>query len=256
MILKLISIVPYYNEAWDILHRRQRWHRERVILLNILVVEDEIQLADTLAEILRRKKYQVDTVFDGEDGLDYARTGIYDCILLDIMLPVRSGTEIVRILRAENNSTPIMLLTAKSEIEDKITGLDCGADDYLTKPFSTGELLARIRALTRRKGEVEVDYLHFEELRLNRQTYALFQGDNSIKLSLKEFQIMEMLMANPGQIFAKERFIEKIWGYESDVEYNNIEVYISFLRKKLTAIQSDVQIRTARGIGYFLEKKA
>lgn len=229
---------------------------ERVMALNILIVEDEVQLADTLAEILRRNKYNVDAVFDGEDGLEYARSGIYDCILLDIMLPIRSGIEVVRILRQEKNSVPIMLLTAKSEVEDKIQGLDCGADDYLTKPFSTGELLARIRALTRRKGEVEVDYLRFEELMLNRQTYAMIQGDNSMKLSLKEYQIMEILMSNPGQIMPKERFIEKIWGYESDVEYNNIEVYISFLRKKLAAIQSTVQIRTARGIGYFLEKKA
>lgn len=222
----------------------------------ILVVEDEVQLADTLVEILKRNKYNVDTVFDGDDGLEYARTGIYDCILLDIMLPVRSGTEIVQILRREKNATPIMLLTAKSEVEDKIHGLDCGADDYLTKPFSTGELLARIRALTRRKGEVEVDCLHFAELQLNRQTYDLIQGENRMKLSLKEYQIMEMLLSNPEQIIPKERFIEKIWGYESDVEYNNIEVYISFLRKKLTAIHSTVQIRTARGIGYFLEKKA
>lgn len=224
--------------------------------MKILVVEDEVQLADTLAEILKRNKYNMDTVFDGDDGLEYARTGIYDCILLDIMLPVRSGTEIVQILRREKNATPIMLLTAKSEVEDKIHGLDCGADDYLTKPFSTGELLARIRALTRRKGEVEVDCLHFAELQLNRQTYDLIQGENRMKLSLKEYQIMEMLLSNPEQIIPKERFIEKIWGYESDVEYNNIEVYISFLRKKLTAIHSTVQIRTARGIGYFLEKKA
>ena len=164
--------------------------------------------------------------------------------MLDIMLPVRCGTEIVQILRQEKNATPIMLLTAKSEVEDKIHGLDCGADDYLTKPFSTGELLARIRALTRRKGEVEVDCLHFAELQLNRQTYDLIQGENRMKLSLKEYQIMEMLLSNPEQIIPKERFIEKIWGYESDVEYNNIEVYISFLRKKLTAIHSTVQIRT------------
>lgn len=224
------------------------------MILNILVVEDEIQLADTLAEILKRNKYQVDAVFDGDDGLEYARTGIYDCIILDIMLPVRSGTEIVHILRQEKIATPIMLLTAKSEVEDKIHGLDCGADDYLTKPFSTGELLARIRALTRRKGEVEVDEIHFDTLCLNRNTYALIQGENSMKLSLKEFQIMELLMSNPGRILPKERFIEKIWGYESDVEYNNIEVYISFLRKKLAAIQSDVRISTARGIGYYLEK--
>lgn len=225
-----------------------------MVTLNILVVEDEIQLADTLSEILRRNKYKVDAVYDGGDGLDYARTGIYDCILLDIMLPVRSGVEVVRILRQEKISTPVMLLTAKSEVEDKINGLDCGADDYLTKPFSTGELLARIRALTRRKGEVEVDCLQFGQLCLDRQTYDLSQSENSIKLSLKEYQIMEMLLANPRRIIPKERFIEKIWGYESDVEYNNIEVYISFLRKKLHAIDSPVQIRTARGIGYSLEE--
>ena len=176
--------------------------------MNILVVEDEVQLADTLAEILKRNKYNVDAVFDGDDGLEYARTGIYDCILLDIMLPVRSGTEIVRILRAEKNPTPIMLLTAKSEVEDKIHGLDCGADDYLTKPFSTGELLARIRALTRRKGEVEVDSLHFDTLQLNRQTYSLVLGENSVKLSLKEYQIMEMVLSTPGQILRKAGLIE------------------------------------------------
>lgn len=221
--------------------------------MKILIVEDEVQLADTIAEILKRNKYNVDTVFDGDDGYEYARTGIYDCILLDVMLPVRDGFEVVRLLRQDKISTPIMLLTAKSEVEDKIHGLDNGADDYLTKPFSSGELLARIRALTRRKGEVEVDSLHFTQLQLNRQTHTLFQNQNSVKLSLKEYQIMEMLMANPGQILTKERFIEKIWGYESDVEYNNIEVYISFLRKKLISIQSTVQIKTARGIGYYLE---
>ena len=222
--------------------------------MKILVVEDEVQLADTLAEILKRNKYNVDTVFDGDDGLEYARTGIYDCILLDIMLPVRSGTEIVQILRQEKNATPIMLLTAKSEVEDKIHGLDCGADDYLTKPFSTGELLARIRALTRRKGEVEVDCLHFAELQLNRQTYDLIQGENRMKLSLKEYQIMEMLLSNPEQIIPKERFIEKIWGYESDVEYNNIEVYISFLRRKLAHLHSAVKIKTLRMLGYCLTR--
>lgn len=171
------------------------------------------------------------------------------------MLSIYNGIEIVYLLRQEKNATPIMLLTTKSEVEDKINGLDCGVDDYLTKPFSTGELLARIRALIRRNGEVEVDSMHFEELQLNRHTYALSQGLNNIKLILKEFQIMEILMLNSGHIMLKERFIEKIWGYESDVEYNNIEVYISFLQKKLLAIKSNVQISTARGIGYFLEKK-
>ena len=223
--------------------------------MNILVVEDEVQLADTLAEILKRNKYNVDTVFDGDDGLEYARTGIYDCILLDIMLPVRSGTEIVRILRQEKNATPIMLLTAKSEVEDKIHGLDCGADDYLTKPFSTGELLARIRALTRRKGEVEVDCLHFGELQLNRQTYDLIQGDSRMKLSLKEYQIMELLMANQNAIISAELMMEKIWGYDTDTEISVVWVNISYLRKKLSQIGSGVSIKAVRNQGYTLEYK-
>lgn len=223
--------------------------------MNVLVVEDEVQLADTLVEILKRNKYNVDAVYDGQDGYDYGKSDIYDCILLDIMLPKMNGIEVVRRLRNEKISTPVLLLTAKSEVEDKINGLDCGADDYLTKPFNTGELLARIRALTRRKGEVETDVLKYGALTLNRQTYSLVNNTNSVNLSLKEFQIMEMLVANPGQIVTKERFIEKIWGYESDVEYNNIEVYISFLRKKLVSIESNVKIKTARSIGYFLEDK-
>lgn len=223
--------------------------------MNILVVEDEEQLADTLKEILKRNKYNVDTVLNGTDGFLYAKTGIYDCILLDVMLPGMNGFDVVRELRREKISTPVMMLTAKSDVEDKIHGLDCGADDYLTKPFSTEELLARIRALTRRKGEVAVDDLEVDHLKLSKQTYTLSHGEKSIKLSLKEFQIMEILMTNANQIVPKERFIEKIWGYESNVEYNNIEVYISFLRKKLHAINSDVEIHTARGIGYFLEKR-
>ena len=222
--------------------------------MKLLLVEDEIPLADALSEILKRNKYSVDAVYDGEDGLEYAKTGLYDCIVLDIMLPRMDGIQVLRKLRTTGFSTPVMLLTAKSEVEDIISGLDCGADDYLTKPFSTGELLARIRALTRRTGDVIPDCYQFYDLKLNMRSYALSTDSNSIKLSLKEYQIMEMLLANPRRIIPKERFIEKIWGYESDVEYNNIEVYISFLRKKLHAIDSPVQIRTARGIGYSLEE--
>ena len=151
--------------------------------------------------------------------------------------------------------TPVLLLTAKSDVADKINGLDSGADDYLTKPFVTGELLARIRALTRRTGEVAVDGLQFHNLRLDSQNYTLSYGQEQIKLSLKEYQIMEIFMSNPKQIVSKEFFIEKIWGYESDVEYNNIEVYISFLRKKLQSIHANISIKTARGIGYFLEEQ-
>ena len=223
--------------------------------MKILVVEDEEALAAALTEILKRNQYSVDTVDNGEDGLEYALTGLYDCIVLDIMLPVMDGLTVLRQLRKRKISTPVMLLTAKSDIDDKINGLDCGADDHLTKPFVTGELLARIRALTRRTGEVNVDTFNFHGLTLNKQTYMLSYGNNSVKLSLKEYQIMEVLLMNPNQIITKERFIEKIWGFESDVEYNNIEVYISFLRKKIQSIQSKATIHTARGVRYYLEEK-
>ena len=221
--------------------------------MKILIVEDEVALADALSEILRRNKYAVDAVYDGEDGLDYALTDIYDCILLDIMLPKRNGLDVLRELRKQHISTPVLLLTARSDTEDKITGLDSGADDYLTKPFVSGELLARVRSLTRRRGEVVTDAFTFGDISLNMGTFSLSREENSFKLSLKEYQIMEMLIANPRQLIPKERFLEKIWGYDSDAEYNNVEVYISFLRKKLTALGSSVTIRTARGIGYFLE---
>lgn len=221
--------------------------------MKILVVEDEAALADALSEILKRNKYAVDTVYDGEDGLAYGMTDIYDCIILDIMLPKMNGLDVVRTLRKQHISTPVLLLTAKSDVEDKIKGLDSGADDYLTKPFVSGELLARVRSLTRRKGEVVTDEFTFGDIALNKSTFSLSREGQFLKLSLKEYQIMELLIANPKQLIPKERFIEKIWGYESDVEYNNVEVYISFLRKKLSAIGSCVTIKTARGIGYFLE---
>ena len=223
--------------------------------MRILVIEDEVQLADAVSEILKRNKYFVDTVYDGADGLDYALTGVYDCILLDVMLPKMNGFEVLSNLRQEKISTPVIMLTAKSEVEDKITGLDGGADDYITKPFNTNELLAKIRATTRRKGElVDDNCISFENLKLMKNSCSIAYGENDIKLSLKEFQIMELLISNPHRILPKERIIEKIWGYESDVEYNNIEVYISFLRKKLSTMCSDIQIKTARGIGYSLEK--
>lgn len=222
--------------------------------MKLLVVEDEVQLADALSEILKRNMYSVDTVYNGTDGLDNALTGVYNCIILDIMLPGMSGIDVLRNLRKEKINTPVLLLTARSEVEDKINGLDCGADDYLTKPFVTGELLARVRALTRRKGElVDENRLDYNGLELAKNTCSVVWQGNDVKLSLKEYQIMELLISNPHRILPKERIIEKIWGYESDVEYNNIEVYISFLRKKLTAISAPVQIKTARGIGYSLE---
>ena len=169
------------------------------------------------------------------------------------MLPKMNGIDVLKCLRKRKISTPVLLLTAKSDTEDKINGLDSGADDYLTKPFISGELLARVRSLTRRKGEVVTDEFTFGDIALNKSTFSLSKDGQFVKLSLKEYQIMELLIANPRQLIPKERFIEKIWGYESDVEYNNVEVYISFLRKKLSVVGSSVTIKTARGIGYFLE---
>ena len=222
--------------------------------MKILVVEDEVQLADALSEILKRNMYSVDTVYNGIDGLDNALTGVYDCIILDIMMPGMNGIEVLKNLRKEKISTPVIMLTAKSETDDKINGLDCGADDYLTKPFITGELLARVRALTRRRGDiVDENRVEFGSMELHKNTCSISCGGKDVKLSLKEYQIMELLIANPRQILPKERIIEKIWGYESDVEYNNIEVYISFLRKKINSVGAPVQIKTARGIGYSLE---
>lgn len=222
--------------------------------MRILIVEDEVSLADAITAILKKEQYFVDAVYDGRDGLDYALSGIYDLILLDIMLPKMNGIDVLREIRKNNISTPVMLLTARSEVSDKIKGLDCGADDYLTKPFNKGELLARIRALTRRKGEIPSNELVFGDITLNQSTYELICGGLNVKLGAKEFRIIQMLMYAPGNIISKDEFIEKIWGYDSDAEYNSIEVYISFLRKKLGAIKSTVQIKASRGIGYYIEE--
>ena len=222
--------------------------------MRILIVEDEYSLAEAVTAILKKEQYFVDAVYDGRDGLDYAMSDIYDLILLDIMLPKMNGLDVLKEIRKNNISTPVMLLTAKSEVTDKITGLDCGADDYLTKPFNKGELLARVRALTRRKGEIPSNELEFGDIVLNQSTYELSCGTLNVKLGAKEFRIMQMLMFAPKNIISKDEFIEKIWGYDSEAEYNSIEVYISFLRKKLSAIKSQVQIKASRGIGYYLEE--
>lgn len=222
--------------------------------MRILIVEDEVSLADAVTAILKKEQYFVDAVYDGRDGLDYALSGIYDLILLDIMLPKMNGLDVLREIRKNNISTPVMLLTARTQVNDKIQGLDCGADDYLTKPFNKGELLARIRALTRRKGEIPSNELAFGDIILNQSTYELICGNLNVKLGAKEFRIMQMLMFAPKSIISKDEFIEKIWGYDSEAEYNSIEVYISFLRKKLGAIKSSVQIKASRGIGYYIEE--
>ncbi len=221
--------------------------------MKILVVEDEIGLADAIGAILQKEKYTVDIANDGKAGLENALTDEYDCIILDIMLPKMNGLDVLTYLRVKDIETPVLLLTAKSEIDDKIRGLDCGADDYLTKPFSTGELLARIRAMTRRKG-ITVDINpKFGDITLDLKKGEIICGTNSIVLGRKEFQMMELLMSNSGQIVTKEDFVRKIWGYDDDSEYNNVEVYISFLRKKLQTLHSNVQIKTRRSIGYCLE---
>lgn len=222
--------------------------------MKVLIVEDEIRLADTLSQIMTENKYLVDTVNDGQDGLDYAMSNIYDIIVLDVMLPKMNGFDVVRSLRKAKISTPVILLTAKDEVNDKITGLDSGADDYLTKPFVPDELLARIRALTRRQGEVVMNELSFSDLTLNISMYMLQKDGKSIHLGLKEFEVMRLLITNPSIVVSKDDMISKIWGMESDAEDNNVEVYISFLRKKLQYLGSKVTISTQRKIGYFLEE--
>ena len=221
--------------------------------MRILVIEDEAALADALEEILKQNNYMVDVVYRGPDGLDYASSGIYDLILLDIMLPGMDGLTILKTLRQRQISTPVILLTAKSEVSDIITGLDAGSDDYLAKPFSTGELLARIRALSRRSNNYTGELLTFEDLTLNRGTMELSCHNDTIRLGLKEVQIMELFLKNPRQIMSKDLLLEKVWGIDSNAEYNNIEVYISFLRQKLSSLGTAAQIRTIRGVVYQLE---
>lgn len=223
--------------------------------MKVLIVEDEIRLADTLSQIMTENKYMADAVNDGKAGFDYAMSGMYDIIVLDVMLPEMNGFEVVKLLRKNKISTPVILLTAKDEVADKINGLDCGADDYLTKPFVPEELLARIRALTRRQGEVIMNEISFADLTLNLSTFMLQKDSKSIHLGLKEFEVMRLLITNPLVIVSKEDMISKIWGMESEAEDNNVEVYISFLRKKLLYLGSKVNIITQRKIGYFLEEE-
>ncbi|HBD69031.1 MAG TPA: DNA-binding response regulator [Treponema sp.] len=223
--------------------------------MRLLLVEDEVRLSQALVEIFQKNRYGVDTVYDGNEGLKYAQSGIYDAIILDIMLPGMDGLSLLKTLRDEKNMVPVMLLTAKDDVADKIRGLDCGADDYMTKPFNTDELLARVRALTRRKGDIKEESVICGDLILNKNNCELQNAaGEAIKLSLKEFQIIDLFFDNPRQIIKKERFIEKIWGGDSDAEYNNVEVYISFIRKKMEQLKVKTTIRTARGIGYSLEE--
>ncbi len=223
--------------------------------MRILIVEDEQHLAEALSQILKKNNYSVDVVHDGEDGLDYALSDIYDLLLLDIMLPGRDGISILKTIRSKGMSVPIILLTAKGETPDKIAGLDYGADDYVAKPFSSDELMARIRAALRRKGEVmPEDALKYGDLELNASNPKLTVGGKEIKLNPKECELLELLILRKQSVTSKEQIIEKLWGFDSEAEHNNVEVYISFLRKKLNFLGSRTRITTIRGIGYVLEE--
>lgn len=224
--------------------------------MRVLIVEDEPRLADALRQIMEEQKYGTDMVYDGQDGLDYALSGQYDVVVLDVMLPKRSGFEVVKALRTQKNPVPVLLLTARDEISDKVTGLDCGADDYMTKPFAPEELLARVRALSRRQGEVQLEELAFADLRLSLANRTLSCGAKSVSLGFKEFEVMRILLCNPHMVVPKDDLIVKVWGTDSNVEDNNVEAYISFLRKKFFYLGSRVGIGTLRKVGYRLEDAA
>ena len=223
--------------------------------MRLLLAEDEKELSKALCAILKHNNYSVDPVFNGQDALDYGLCENYDGIILDIMMPKMNGLDVLKELRAKGISTPVLMLTAKAEVDDRILGLDLGADDYLTKPFSMGELLARIRAVTRRKSEFSPNVLSSGNVSLNRETFELTADGNSVRLGNKEFQMMEMLMSNPGRLISTEQFMERIWGYETEAEINVVWVYISYLRKKLSNLNANVEIKAVRGVGYTLEEK-
>ena len=223
--------------------------------MRLLLAEDEEELSEALAAVLRHNNYSVDTVYDGQEALDYLEGQEYDGVILDIMMPKKNGIEVLKTIRAHKNQVPVLLLTAKTQVDDRVEGLDSGADDYLGKPFAMKELLARVRAMTRRQSNLTDNVLTVGNLNLNRSSYELFVGEKKIRLANKDFQMMEMLMVNPGQIISTERFMEKIWGYDSETEIGVVWVYVSNLRKKLVTLNADVEIKAVRNQGYSLEKK-
>ncbi|WP_097006654.1 response regulator transcription factor [Lacrimispora amygdalina] len=222
--------------------------------MKLLIVEDEIRLAEAMGQIMKEQHYQTDLVYDGTDGLHFALSGDYDVIILDVMLPGENGFQIVEKLREARIQTPILMLTARDSVSDKVTGLDKGADDYMTKPFIPEELLARIRALSRRQGEVIVEEMTFADLKLNLSANDLSCGAKSIHLSYKEFEVLRILMSSLGKITSKDTLINRVWGSGSDAEDNNVEAYISFLRKKFHYLGSKAEIMTVRKVGYRLEE--
>ena len=224
--------------------------------MRLLLAEDEKSLSKALCAILERSGYSVDPVYDGLEALDYLEAGNYDGAILDIMMPKMDGLTVLRRIRSAGNQIPVLMLTAKSEVDDKVDGLDSGANDYLTKPFETKELLARIRAMTRTQSASATDStLRFGNVSLNRASFELSAPGGSHVLTNKEFQILELLMSNPSHILSPEHLLEKIWGYDTESEVNVVWVYISYIRKKLASINADIQIKASRGAGYSLEKK-
>ena len=222
--------------------------------MRLLLVEDEKRMAQALCEILRLEKYEVDHCANGQDGLAALESNIYDIVILDVMLPGLNGYEITRRARQKGIRTPILMLTAKSELDDKVTGLDSGADDYLTKPFMTKELLARLRALGRRNINTPDGALAYGDISLdtNTSTLSCKVSGQSVRLSEKEYRILEYLISNSKQILTREQLAVKIWGFESEAEYNNVEVYMSFTRKKLAFVGAKTEIKAVRGVGYEL----
>lgn len=225
--------------------------------MRLLIVEDEVRLADTLRQLLHRQGYTADVCYDGVSGLDNALTGIYDLMVLDVMLPGLNGFQVARQLRDADIATPVLMLTAKSDLSDRVHGLDCGADYYLTKPFEPEELLACVRTLLRRSGGQlqESDTLTWGDLSLERGTFTLSCNGRDVRLSRREYDLMELLMRNGAQVVTKEQLLIKVWGYDSQAEDNNVEVYISFLRRKLTHLHSQVRIKTLRMLGYCLTRE-
>ena len=222
--------------------------------MRLLFAEDEKSLSRAITAILKKNHYEVDAVYDGEEALAYLECGTYDGAILDIMMPKKDGLTVLKEIRRQGINTPVLMLTAKAEIDDRVLGLDSGANDYLTKPFAAPELLARIRAMTRTQMTQNTSSLSFGNLSLNQTSFELSSPSASYQLTNKEFLLVELLMANPGQVISSDRLFEKIWGYESDADPSVIWVYISYLRKKLTALNASVRIRAIRNAGYRLEE--
>lgn len=222
--------------------------------MRILFAEDEKALSKALTAILERNNYSVDAVYDGQEALEYLEADNYDCVILDVMMPKVDGITVLKEIRKKGNLIPVLLLTAKSEVDDKVLGLDAGSNDYLTKPFHSRELLARIRAITRTQTTQANSRLQYGNVTLDRATFELSTPTGGFQLSNKEFQMLELLMSTPHNLISSERFLEKIWGYDSDTELNVVWVYISYLRKKLTALHAEIQIKAMRNAGYSLEE--